>query len=235
MKPHVLAVALSTLLLAAPVAAQAQGIVGGAQRGANQGDDAAGPVGAVVGGAVGAVVGGVDGLLGVRQRPRFREYVVNEHVPSYAWTGEVQPGVVLPDTGITYYEVPAGYGVRSGYRYTVINGETVLVDPATRRVVQVVDAGPGPTVAATAPVAPAPAVLLAPDQRPRFREYVMSRRLPSYRYAGDVRTGIVLPPAGVQFYPAPSRFGVTQYRYTVVNNEPVLVDPGSRRIVEVVE
>jgi hypothetical protein len=41
--------------------------------------------------------------------------------------------------GITYYEVPREYHVAPGYRYTIINEHTVLVDPRTRRVVQVID------------------------------------------------------------------------------------------------
>jgi hypothetical protein len=33
----------------------------------------------------------------------------------------------------------------------------------------------------------------------------------------------------------PQRFGATTYRYTVVNGETVLVEPRSRRIVEVLD
>ena len=44
----------------------------------------------------------------------------------------------LPDDGVTYYDVPPEYGVRD-YRYTVVNGRTVLVDPRTHRVVEVVE------------------------------------------------------------------------------------------------
>lgn len=122
----------------APLAAQAQGVVGGAARGVEEGGRAAGPPGAIVGGAVGGVVGGVAGLLGVDQRPRFREYVAHEHVPSYRWRGHVAVGAVLPAEGVTYFEVPAEYGVR-GYSYTVVNDEPVLVDPHSHRVVQIID------------------------------------------------------------------------------------------------
>lgn len=122
----------------APLAAQAQGVVGGAARGAEEGGRAAGAPGAIVGGAVGGVVGGVAGLLGVDQRPRFREYVVRQHVPSYRWNGDVSVGVVLPADGVTYYDVPEEYGVR-GYRYTVINEQPVLVEPRSRRVVQIIN------------------------------------------------------------------------------------------------
>ena len=58
-------VLLTVAILAMPLAAQAQGIIGGAQEGAHEGDRAAGPVGAVVGGTVGAAVGGVEGAIGV--------------------------------------------------------------------------------------------------------------------------------------------------------------------------
>ena len=51
---------------------------------------------------------------------------------------EVRVGAVLPSSGVTYYEVPAEYGVRD-YRYTVVNDRTVLVDPRTHRVIQIVE------------------------------------------------------------------------------------------------
>lgn len=124
--------------LALPVAAQAQGTVRGAQEGAAEGGRAAGPLGAIVGGTVGAAAGTVGGILGVDTRPRFREYVVREHRPSYTYSGDIRVGAVLPAKGVTYYDVPAEYGPR-GYRYTVINDRPVIVESRTRRVVEVID------------------------------------------------------------------------------------------------
>lgn len=124
--------------LALPLVAHAQGVPGGAAQGAADGNAAAGPLGAVVGGVVGGVAGGVAGILGVDQRPRFREYVVREGRPSYRYNDELRVGAVLPSSGVQYYEVPSEYGVRD-YRYTVVNNRTVLVDPRTHRVVQVVE------------------------------------------------------------------------------------------------
>jgi hypothetical protein len=63
--------------------------------------------------------------------------VVQQNVPSYRYTEEVRVGATLPSSGVTYYEVPAEYGVK-GYRYTVVNETPVLVDPGTRRIVQIV-------------------------------------------------------------------------------------------------
>ena len=121
-----------------PVASHAQGVPGGVERGARDGERAAGPVGAVVGGVIGGVVGGVAGVLGVDERPRFRSYVVEQRRPSYQYREDLRVGAVLPDDGVTYYDVPSEYGVRE-YRYTVVNGRTVLVEPRTRRIVEIVE------------------------------------------------------------------------------------------------
>ena len=133
-----LGMVVMTALLATPIAAQAQGLVGGAARGADEGDRAAGPVGAIVGGAVGAATGTVGGILGVGDRPRFHEYVEREHVRSYDYDRPLATGSILPED-YTYYDVPEDYHVKRGYRYTVVNHRTVLVDPTTRRVVEVIE------------------------------------------------------------------------------------------------
>ena len=106
MNNYILKCSVLAIALLAPAVAQGQGIVNGAASGAERGNDAAGPVGAIVGGAVGAVTGGINGLLGIDQRPRFREYSVRERRPSYRYQEEVRVGAVLPSSGVTYYEVP---------------------------------------------------------------------------------------------------------------------------------
>ena len=132
--------ALTTLLaaLALPIAVQAQGTVRGAQEGARDGEHAAGPLGAVIGGTVGAVTGTVGGILGVEERPRFREYVVQERLPSYHYEQPFLVGAVLPESGVTYYDIPGEYHVQ-GYRYAYVNDHAVLVDPHTRVIVQIID------------------------------------------------------------------------------------------------
>src|ERR1700737_3809047 len=56
--------AIVVMLLGAPTAADAQGLVQGVQQGAREGNKAAGPVGGVLGGAIGGVVGVFTGVLG---------------------------------------------------------------------------------------------------------------------------------------------------------------------------
>jgi uncharacterized protein DUF1236 len=133
-----LGIAALVATVALPVAAQAQGVPGGIDRGSREGERAAGPVGAIVGGVIGGVVGGVNGVLGVDDRPRFHRYVEERHYPSYQYSEDVRVGAVLPEAGVTYYDVPPEYGVRD-YRYTVVNDRTVLVDPRTHRIVEVIE------------------------------------------------------------------------------------------------
>jgi hypothetical protein len=128
-----LGVTLATLSL--PIAAHAQdGVAAGATTGAVTGAIVGGPVGAAVGAGVGAVAGGIAD----DSRPRFRSYVSERRIPSYRYEREVRVGEDLPEAGVTYYEVPSEYGV-TRYRYTAVNDRTVLVDPSTHRIVQVID------------------------------------------------------------------------------------------------
>jgi len=77
--------------------------------------------------------------------------------------------------------------------------------------------------------------LLGIDQRPRFHEYVRHEHPSSYRYDEQVVVGAVLPPDGVEYYDVPPEYGARGYRYTVINDEVVLVDPRTHAIVQVVE
>ena len=124
----------AALALLLPIAAYAQGgAAAGAATGAIGGAVVGGPVGAVVGGVGGAIVGTITDS----NQPKFREYVVREHHPSYHYDREVVVGAELPTTGVTYYEVPREYGVTE-YRYTIVNDRTVLVDPKTHRIIQII-------------------------------------------------------------------------------------------------
>ena len=137
-----LAAALIAGSLLVPGVAQAQGVTRGSQDGEAAGRAVGGPVGGVVGSVIGGVVGGVngavDGILGVDQRPRFRDYVVRSGRPSYVYSSELRTGAILPEDGVTYYDAPSEFGLRT-YRYTVVNGRTVIVDPVTRRIVDIVE------------------------------------------------------------------------------------------------
>jgi hypothetical protein len=83
------------------------------------------------------VIEDADGIA-VDQRPAFRQYIIQEHVPEFTVPDQVVVGNVLPENGVTYYDVPQTFGA-TPYRYTVVNGRTILVEPRSRRIVQVVE------------------------------------------------------------------------------------------------
>jgi len=93
----------------------------------------------------------------------------------------------------------------------------------------------GPVGAAVGGVAGAVVGGIADDQRPKFRTYVTSQHPRSYTYNEKVVVGAKLPASGVTYYDMPKDYGVTKYRYTVVNDRPVLVDPGTNTIVQVID
>ena len=73
------------------------------------------------------------------------------------------------------------------------------------------------------------------SERPAFREYVVRERVPTYTVPERVVVGTTLPDAGVTYYDVPQSVASTPYRYTVVNNKTVLVEPRSRKIVQVID
>lgn len=73
------------------------------------------------------------------------------------------------------------------------------------------------------------------SDEPAFRTYVMAQNLRSYHYREPLEVGTVLPARGVMYHAVPAEYGAAGYRYTVVNDEAVIVEPRTRRVVEVIE
>jgi hypothetical protein len=95
--------------------------------------------GALVGGPVGAVVGGVLGVTaGAHLNPPPRKvvtYVEEQPMPDQQVVVEekVVVGEALPET-VMVEEVPDS----DGYSYAFVNEQRVIVEPKTRRVVQII-------------------------------------------------------------------------------------------------
>ncbi|MER9868460.1 DUF1236 domain-containing protein [Mesorhizobium sp. M0136] len=74
-------------------------------------------------------------------------------------------------------------------------------------------------------------VVIEPQQETIVREYVKKQPLASVQLPGvELNVGSTLPDT-VELHEVPS----VKYRYVVVDNRTVLVDPGTRRIVKVIE
>jgi hypothetical protein len=66
------------------------------------------------------------------------EYVIRQHYVSNHYDRPVAVGDILPGPA-EYYSIPPEFRVRGYYRYAIVNDRTVIVDPAIRVVVEVVD------------------------------------------------------------------------------------------------
>ena len=109
----------------------ASGVAGGAVIGAIVG----GPVGAAVGGVAGAAVGGI---LTAEETRRVRTYVAAQRSPSIRVAEPVTVGQPAPQVA-RLAPLPSSVGLRNPYRYTVVNDRTVLVDPRTRKIIQIIN------------------------------------------------------------------------------------------------
>ncbi|WP_376702470.1 DUF1236 domain-containing protein [Mesorhizobium sp. ISC25] len=74
-------------------------------------------------------------------------------------------------------------------------------------------------------------VVIEPQQETIVREYVKKQPLASVQLPGvELNVGSTLPDT-VELHEVPD----VKYRYVVVDHRTVLVDPGTRRIVKVIE
>jgi hypothetical protein len=129
MRNHMLASAVAIAVLSPTLcfaqASTATGAVGGAAAGAVVG----GPVGAVVGGTVGAAVGAA-----AEPPAEVRTYVTRESAPSVRVTEKVVVGEPLPAT-VVLRPVPN----HADYSFAVVNDRRVIVEPKTRKVIQIIE------------------------------------------------------------------------------------------------
>jgi uncharacterized protein YraI len=103
-------------------AGAASGLAGGAATGAVLG----GPVGAIIGGVAGATLGAA-----IDPPERVRTYVAEQEAEPVLLEGEVVVGAELPEV-VEFQDVPD-----YEYRYAIVNGQRVLVEPGSRRVVYI--------------------------------------------------------------------------------------------------
>jgi hypothetical protein len=82
----------------------------------------------------------------------------------------------------------------------------------------------------------APAVALSPEQKKMIRETILRQGSNSSAANFDVRIGAVVP-SNVELRNVPPLVGegeLQRYRYVVVNDQAVLVDPATRAVVDVI-
>jgi hypothetical protein len=89
-------------------------------------------------------------------------------------------------------------------------------------------------VAALAQSSTTTTTTITTEQQSKVRAYVVKEKPASVKVTETVSVGAALP-ASVELRTLPSDVGVTQYRYAIVNDKTVLVEPSSRKIIQVIE
>ena len=94
---------------------------------------------------------------------------------------------------------------------------------------QLISAGAALMLLAGAGAVAAQDVIITPEQDTVVREYVKKQPLASVKIPGvELNIGTALPDT-VELHEVPN----VKYRYVVVDNRTVLVDPGTRKIIKV--
>jgi hypothetical protein len=77
---------------------------------------------------------------------------------------------------------------------------------------------------------------IAPEQRTRIKEYVVKEKVRPVTVKERVSVGATLP-ADVELVAVPETWGpsVSKYRYVYSDNHVVLVEPSSRRVVQIID
>jgi hypothetical protein len=96
-----------------------------------------------------------------------------------------------------------------------------------------------PTLAIALLVGPhaiAQTIVVAPEQRTVIKEYVVKEKVRPFKFQSRVTVGTTLP-ADVELAPVPETWGPSfrSYRYVYTGDDVVLVDPSSRRVVEIID
>ena len=80
-----------------------------------------------------------------------------------------------------------------------------------------------------------PGDVIAGFQKPTFLAYVKLRHIRSDQKVKQVSVGDNLPDWGVRYYGIPLRYGYPFYRFAVIGEEVVIVDPSTGRVVQVID
>jgi hypothetical protein len=121
-----------------------------------------------------------------------------------------------------------------GYDYVVVHDEIVIVEPSTRRVVEMIRAG-GPMEGMAAP---AGRINLTEAQNRMLFETVRREGIPEARIGEEIADGATVP-AEITLEPVPHEVVaeipmIERYRLFRANDRVVLVDPETREVIDVI-
>ena len=125
-----------------------------------------------------------------------------------------------------------------GYEYTVVEDRIYVVEPRTRRVVEVIsESGPSTRTTSTTRTG-GERVVITREQRETFKQ--VARRTMTTAPTSASPSGSLSDQACLTLQPVPEELAranpeLSAYRYLAIGDQIVLVDPRSQKVVEVID
>ena len=77
--------------------------------------------------------------------------------------------------------------------------------------------------------------VIAAFQKPEFLAYVRRQQIQSDPQLKQVSVDDILPDFGLRYYGIPLRYGAPFYRFAVIGEEVVIIDPSTSRVIQVID
>ena len=126
-----------------------------------------------------------------------------------------------------------------GFAYTVVEDRVYVVEPRTRRVVDVIiESGPSTRTTSTIQRGGSERIVISQEQRESFRQ--VARRSMTSAPTSASPSGSLSDQSCLQLQPVPEELArnnpeLSQYRYLMIGEQIVLVDPRQQKVVEVID
>jgi hypothetical protein len=179
--------------------------------------------------------------LDTQQQSKIAELIVKENIKPANVTFSITQGMAIPSS-VALYPVPASVLQLApqyrGYSYFATSDRIVIVEPSKKTVVAVIQTGGAARAQTTAPAAKS--VQFTQQQRELIRKRTVTSQKPMTTGSAKTRISVQQQvPESVtleEFSEDVVREVPTakSYRYYRQDNDVVVVDPGERRVIEVI-
>jgi hypothetical protein len=179
--------------------------------------------------------------LSSEQRTKLQEVVSREKLHSASNVNvDVRVGVNLPQN-VTVRPLPASIvsivPQYRGYEYVVVDEEIVIVEPRTRRVVTVIERNGSPR--STGSVSSSTRISLDTREKQIIRERLRTSNAKRVSTEITLSEGVVLPET-VTIVEFPETIvsevpEISSYEYVMVGERIGVIEPQSRRVIEIID
>jgi hypothetical protein len=179
------------------------------------------------------------------QQTKFNQVIEKQKVQSITNVNfSVSVGSSVPRS-VRFYDVPRDivtvYPEYRGKKFIVVRDEIVIIEPRTHKVVSVIPRSGRATTGTSTSVRQTTSskLQLSPEKKRKIHDIVMRERVIPVREDIRLTVGEDVP-RSLEFHTFSEEIvtevpEIRSYRFFVKDNDVVLVDPGERRIIEVID